>query len=106
MSKETNDADRFASDIPQCALRGPGREPAARRAADGETGRGIVPEALTGLDQRDQAGQKLEGQPGVTGQPRADTGGEPLSNAGSYDPADRASLVENVDGRKPPSDAV
>lgn len=75
---------------------------AGAQAATGKNANG-VPEALTGLDQRGQVGQKLEPQAGVTGQPRVDTGGEPLYNAGSHDPADRASLAEDVDGRKPPS---
>jgi len=60
-----------------------------------------VPEALTGLDERSPGG-RLE-EVGVSGQPRVTNPGEPMHNPGSYDPADNASLQEDVDGRKPPS---
>jgi CBS domain-containing protein len=73
----------------------PGAAPAAGKNANG------VLEALTGIDQR-QPGTRLE-EVGVSGQPRIDNSGEPLRNAGSYDPADNASSQADVDGRKPPS---
>jgi len=60
-----------------------------------------VPEALTGIDERPPGGRREE--VGVSGQPRIDNSGEPMRNAGSYDPADNASLERDVDGRKPPS---
>jgi CBS domain-containing protein len=60
-----------------------------------------VPEALTGLDER-IPGTRLE-EVGVSGQQRIDNSGEPLRNPGSHDPADNASLQQDVDGRKPPS---
>ena len=79
-----------------------GGPPSAQGGASGMTAGG-VPEALTGIDQRTQAQDKLEGKAGVSGQPRIDTAGEPLRNAGSHDPADTASLQRDVDGRNPPS---
>jgi CBS domain-containing protein len=69
---------------------------AARKNANG------VLEAMTGIDQRAE-GTRLE-EVGVSGQPRIDNSGEPLRNAGSHDPADNASLQQDVDGRKPPSE--
>jgi CBS domain-containing protein len=60
-----------------------------------------VPEALTGIDER-IPGNRLE-EVGVSGQPRVTNPGEPMHNAGSNDPADNASLQQDVDGRKPPS---
>jgi CBS domain-containing protein len=60
-----------------------------------------VPEALTGIDER-IPGSRLE-EVGVSGQPRITNPGEPMHNAGSNDPADNASLQQDVDGRKPPS---
>jgi CBS domain-containing protein len=60
-----------------------------------------VPEALTGIDER-IPGSRLE-EVGVSGQPRVTNPGEPMHNAGSNDPADNASLQQDVDGRKPPS---
>ena len=72
---------------------------AGRSAATGM--KNGVPEALTGLDERSPGG-RLE-EVGVSGQPRITNPGEPMHNAGSYDPADNASLASDVDGRKPPS---
>jgi hypothetical protein len=60
-----------------------------------------VPEALTGIDER-IPGSRLE-EVGVSGQPRITNPGEPMHNAGSNDPADNASLQQDVDGRKPPA---
>lgn len=62
-----------------------------------------VPEALTGIDERPAGGERLEERAYVSGQPRIDTGGEPLRNPGSHDPADTDSLTRDVDGRNPPS---
>jgi CBS domain-containing protein len=76
--------------------------------ADADSGSGAatgmkngVPEALTGIDER-IPGNRLE-EVGVSGQPRVTNPGEPMHNAGSNDPADNASLQQDVDGRKPPS---
>jgi CBS domain-containing protein len=76
---------------------GGGQQRAAGMNANG------VPEALTGIDERAQGDDRLVGAAGVSGQPRIDDLGEPLRNAGSHDPADRAALAQDTDGRGPPS---
>lgn len=81
--------------------------PAGAAPAQGQTsGKNAngVQEALTGIDERADGRDKLVGMPGVTGQQRVDDReGEPLRNAGSTDPADRAGQAADTDGRSPPS---
>jgi CBS domain-containing protein len=83
---------------------GPAGSQSGSQGATGKNANG-VPEALTGIDQRPGGEDRKVEVAGVSGQPRIDTGGEPLHNPNpvSHDPADRGSLAEDVDGRKPPS---